>query len=333
MQTDTVAVIIVNYNAGKHLTRCLEALGRQTRKPDRILLIDNASTDSSLDGITASWPDVEIFIQEKNTGFAAANNFGIAKADNCEWVALLNPDAFADPDWLERLMDATQAYAEDSFFGSRMLCHGQRDRLDGTGDVYHASGVGWRRDHGFKVSEGHMADEIFSPCAAAALYKRQAILDAEGFDEDFFCYFEDVDLGFRLRLLGHRGRYIPEAIVEHVGWGTTTKSSDFSIYHGHRNLVWAYFKNMPGPLFWKFLPLHLIWNFIFLIVFSLRGQPGAIWKAKCDALLGLPAVMDKRQRVQSKIKVNQKRLLPVIDCDALAPYRQFRSRKINGPKK
>lgn len=331
MQSDTVAVIIVNYNAGEHLARCLEALGEQTRKPDRILLIDNASMDGSLEGISTSWPDVEIFAQSENTGFAAANNFGIAKADNCEWVALLNPDAFADPDWLEHLIAATESFAEDSFFGSRMLCQGRRDRLDGTGDVYHASGVAWRRDHGFKVSKGHAAGEIFSPCAAAALYKRQAILDAGGFDEDFFCYVEDVDLGFRLRLLGHRGRYIPEAIVEHVGWGTTTKNSEFSIYHGHRNLVWAYFKNMPGILFWKFLPLHLIWNFIFLIVFSLRGQPGAIWKAKCDAIIGLPAVMEKRQQVQSKKNVVNEQLIAVIDCDWLAPYRQFQSRKMNRP--
>ncbi len=332
MQIDTVAVIIVNFNAGEHLAQCLKALDGQTRKPDRVLLIDNASTDGSMDGIATTWPNVEIFIQKRNTGFAAANNFGIARADNCEWVALLNPDAFADPDWLEQLMGATRDHPENSFFGSRMLCHGFRDRLDGTGDVYHASGVAWRRDHGFKVSDSHAAGEIFSPCAAAALYNKQAVLDAGGFDEDFFCYVEDVDLGFRLRLLGHSGRYIPEAVVEHVGWGTTGKSSDFSVYHGHRNLVWTYFKNMPGALFWKFLPLHLVWNFVFLIVFSMKGRAGTIWKAKWDALLGLPAAMEKRQVIQSKLNVTHEKLIRVMDRDGLAPYRQFRKRKMNASK-
>ncbi len=333
MQTDTVAVIIVNFNAGEHLARCLEALHLQTRQPDRILLIDNASTDASMEGIEARWPAVEIFPQEKNTGFAVANNLGIAKAHDCQWVALLNPDAFADPDWLERLLEATEAYPDESFFGCKMLCYGARDRLDGTGDVYHASGLAWRRDHGFKVSDGSPVGEIFSPCAAAALYKRQAILDAGGFDEDYFCYFEDVDLGFRLRLLGYHGRTIPTAVVEHVGWGTTEKSSDFSIYHGHRNLVWAYFKNMPGPLFWKFLPQHLLWNFIFLVVFTLRGQAGAIWKAKWDALLGLGPALRKRRDIQSKIRVTPDQLLPVINRDALAPVRQFRSRKLNSQQR
>ncbi len=329
MQADKVAVIIVNYNAGEHLAQCLSALGRQTRRPDRILLIDNASTDGSLEKIDRSLTGLEIFLQKTNTGFAAANNFGIEKADDCEWVALLNPDAFAEPDWLERLLAAAEAYPQHSFFGSRMLCHGKRDRLDGTGDVYHTSGLAWRRDHGLKVIDGNDAGDIFSPCAAAALYKRQAVLEAGGFDEDFFCYFEDVDLGFRLQLLGHHGRYVPEAVVEHVGWGTTGKSSDFSIYHGHRNLIWSYIKNMPGSLFWKFLPQHLIWNFIFVMVFSIRGQAGSIIKAKWDALCGLGAAFKKRRRVQSDIRITPDQLLPLVDCSWSAPYRQFRKRKRN----
>jgi GT2 family glycosyltransferase len=91
--------------------------------------------------------------------------------------------------------------------------------------------------------------EIFSPCAAAALYRRSALLEVGGFDEDFFCYVEDVDLGFRLRLAGYRCLYVPLSVAHHIGSGTTGgKNSDFSVYHGHRNLVWAFVKNMPGVL-------------------------------------------------------------------------------------
>ena len=99
--------------------------------------------------------------------------------------------------------------------------------------------------------------EIFAPCAAAALYRRAAFLEAGGFDEHFFCYMEDVDLGFRLRLLGYRCGYAPAAIVHHVGSGTTGARSPFTVYHGHRNLVWTYVKNMPTPWFWLYLPCLL----------------------------------------------------------------------------
>jgi GT2 family glycosyltransferase len=145
-----------------------------------------------------------------------------------------------------------------------------------------------------------VAREIFSPCAAAALYRRQALVDAGGFDEDYFCYVEDVDLGFRLRLAGHKAMYVPDAVVHHVGSATTGgKHSDFSVYHGHRNLVWTFVKDMPGILFWLLLPLHVLMNLTSILWFALQGRGGVIMRAKRDALLGLPKMWRKRQTIQS----------------------------------
>ena len=141
--------------------------------------------------------------------------------------------------------------------------------------------------------------EVFSPCAAAALYQRSVLRASGGFDEDFFCYVEDVDLGFRLRLAGYRCLYVPQSVAHHVGSGTTGgQHSEFALYHGHRNLVWTFVKDLPGILFWLLLPLHLLLNLISIIWFALRRQGGIIWRAKRDALFGLPKMWRKRQHLQ-----------------------------------
>jgi len=129
-----------------------------------------------------------------------------------------------------------------------------------------------------------------------------ALLELGGFDEDYyFCYGEDVDLGFRLRLAGHRCLYLLQSVAHHVGSGTTgSQHSDFALYHGHRNLVCTFVKDMPGVLFWVLLPLHVALNLVSIIWFVWRGHAAVIMKAKRDALLGLPEMWKKRREVQSK---------------------------------
>jgi GT2 family glycosyltransferase len=121
--------------------------------------------------------------------------------------------------------------------------------LDGAGDEYHVSGLAWRRFYNHLANGyGLKPEEVFGACAAAAMYRREDFLKIGGFDEDYFSYFEDVDLSFRLRLAGGRCLYVPDAIVHHVGSASTGKLSDFVVYYGHRNLVWTFFKDMPGTL-------------------------------------------------------------------------------------
>ncbi|QPJ65351.1 MAG: glycosyltransferase family 2 protein [Candidatus Nitrohelix vancouverensis] len=318
---DKLAVIIVNWNSGAYLRQCLEALANQSRTPDRVLVVDNASSDDSASSLLANFPKVEFLFQKDNLGFAAGNNLAVSMASDCRWVAFLNPDAFPEPDWLEALLRAAADHPECSSFGSRMRMHGTTDLLDGTGDVYHISGMAWRRDHGVAESAtDRQAGEIFSPCAAAALFSREAFLEAGGFDVSYFCYFEDVDLGFRLRLAGRQSYYVKDAIVSHVGSGTTARDSDFAVYHGARNLVWTYVKNMPGYLFWVYLPQHLAANIAALVWYSLRGQTGTIIKAKCDALAGLPRIWKERQ-VQAKLrKISMSELRRMLKKGWVLPY-------------
>ncbi len=309
-----VAVIIVNYNAGALLGRCLDALGRQTGHGFRTIVVDNASTDGSADGIEARFPGVEVLRPGSNLGFAAGNNLGLRSAGEVmRWIALLNPDAFPAPDWLERLLAAAEAQPQFAFFGCRMRLADAPSLLDGTGDVYHVSGTSWRRNHGVAAARGAAKPgEIFGPCAAAALYLRAALDEVGGFDERYFCYHEDVDLAFRLRLRGYRCAYVPDAVVDHVSSGIVGRRSDFATYHGQRNLVWTFVKNMPTALLWLYLPAHMAANFAAIAVCAARGQFGIALRAKRDALRALPEVLAQRCEIQARRTVGARALRAVM---------------------
>ncbi len=226
-------------------------------------------------------------------------------------------------DWLERLLAAADKHPASASFGARLVDANDSGRLDGTGDVYHVSGLAWRRDHGRPTAVGaSVSGEIFAPCAAAALYRRDAFLEVGGFDEDFFCYFEDVDLGFRLRLLGYRSQYVADAVVRHVGSAVTGRRSPFSLYHGHRNLVWTYCKNMPNPLFWLYLPQHLLLNLGAVLWYALRGQAGPLLRAKRDALCGLSRCWRQRRVIQVHRRVPAWRLRQTMSRGLLTLYRR-----------
>ena len=324
--TKTV-VVVVNFNGKKTLDQCLESLQLQVFSNFKTVVVDNFSRDGSVDGIEERFPNVEVVRLDENVGFAAANNYAIKQAEGFRWVALLNPDAIAEPDWLLNLHIAAEKNSQYNFFGSHLKKQGFLGQLDGTGDIYHLCGLAWRRDHGVSEKKtSRLVEEIFSPCAAAAMYRRDIVLDVGGFDERFFCYFEDIDLAFRLRLLGHRCLYVPNAKVEHCGSAITGRGSDFAVYHGHRNMVWAYVKNMPSSLLWCGLPQHILANLAALIWFSLIGQAGPIFKAKRDALLGLRKTIEQRKFIQKNTKVSSKNLKKVIATDWFLPY--FKNRRL-----
>lgn len=313
------SILIINWNSWSHLTRCLEHLARQTYTDFKLLVADNASDQPPPKDLFAAFPDMVYRENSINYGFAGANNRLLQQARESEWLVLLNPDAFPDPEWLEQLMLAAEKYPDYSFFASNQLQSEQQDKLDGQGDVYHMSGLAWRYGHGWNDSNETQVREVFSPCAAAAMYRTESILKAGGFDDDFFCYFEDVDLGFRLRLMGERCLLVPTAIVKHFGSASTGgQRSDFAVYHGHRNMVWTFVKNMPGLLFWLLLPYHIALNIVTVIVFSLRGQSAVILRAKRDAISGIPGILKKRRSIQSRRRVNYRGLLRAMNT-ALIP--------------
>lgn len=305
-----ISVLLVTWNSAAHLPRCFSSLGKQTCKNFEIIVVDNGSTDGGVDDILKKFSDFPIQIKklDTNTGFAVANNIGARMASG-RLLVLLNADAFPEPDWLESLLKAAQKQP-NACFSSRQIQANNPELLDGEGDLYRAIGFAKRINYNVPVypSEEDFV-EIFSPCAAAALYPRQAFLEVGGFDEDFFSYYEDVDLGFRLRLHGLNAYYVPGAVVHHIGSASTGKLSDFSVYHEHRNLLWTYLKNMPAYLLWLTLPAHFLIGFSFL----LTRHPRVIWQAKKDALKALPTVLIKRKKIQKNRKASVKEIFRAFD--------------------
>lgn len=296
-----VTVVIVNFNAGDHLAKTVRDLMVQSEPQFRAIIVDNASSDGSVAAAQDAVRDdnrFEFILQPVNTGFAAANNLAARKAET-PWLATLNPDAAPQVDWLERLLAATQRHPDVAMFGSTQISQLDRDRLDGTGDCYFATGLPWRGGYGWPRTALPAESEAFTPCAAAALYRRQDFLAAGGFDESFFCYVEDVDLGFRLRLRGHRAMQIPDAVVFHVGGGSGGGSSDFARYHGVRNLIWCFVKNMPGALFWPLLPFHMVMLTAYGIMAGLRGRSRLFLRSIHDAICGLPVAWQQRRTIQA----------------------------------
>lgn len=322
MRSPTVSIVLCAWNSGKYLPHCLDCLVVQTFRDFEVILVDNGSTDGSLTDIEGRWPalDLKLVRLERNLGFAAANNIG-ARAARGGWLALLNTDAFPDSGWLEHLLRAAGENRGFSFFASRQIHDGTPGQLDGCGDVYHVSGLAWRRFYNCPADlYGLETEETFSASGAAALYDRQAFMDAGGFDEDFFAYVEDIDLGFRLRLKGKRCLYVPEAVVRHVGSASLGPGSDFALFQVQRNMVWCFVRNMPAGLLWRYLPAHLAANLIYLGYYTLRGKGRVLWSAKCAAVRGLDRVLQKRKQGLLDISVSNATLVSSMQKDWLTPY-------------
>lgn len=319
-QSRTVTVIIVNYNAGARLRKCLDCLDRQTFRPFETIVFDNHSTDQSLAEAIAERPSLQIIRSPENIGFAAANNYAAQSAKG-DWIALLNPDAYPEPNWLEALMAATVKYPDVDAFGSMQLDAQNPERLDGAGDVCSAFGVAYRGGIG-QLRQTVMGDwGCFSPCAAAALYERQTFLKLGGFDERFFCYGEDVDFGFRLRLAGGSAVQLGDAVVYHEGSGVSGRYSDFTVYHGHRNRVWLYYKNMPFAIYMMTLPLRFCADVLLFARAALRGAGIPYLRAMRDGYGGLASLNEARKASK---RLQQKSGAKIAGALAWSPFRLLR---------
>jgi N-acetylglucosaminyl-diphospho-decaprenol L-rhamnosyltransferase len=311
-----VSVLIVAYRSRQTIGRCLDALALQTVAPREVFLVENGSPDE--DRLTqADLPDWVNFIENTdNVGFAAANN-QLAKLARSTWIAVLNPDAFAHPDWLEQLVQATKRHPDITLFGSTQFAADSDGVLDGLGDVYHATGLAYRAGYGRVVSPLPDEGEVFAPCAAAALYRRDIFERLGGFDERFFCYNEDVDLAYRARLTGQRVVQVRDAAVDHLGYASSGRRSEFATYYGVRNRLWVFLRNTPGWLLWLLMPLHASTTLLLWLSAARFGQFGVYGRALRDALRGWSKIMQSRRDVQAQRSVKPSRIAAAMSWNPI----------------
>ncbi len=298
-----VSVILVAFQSGEHLKPCLDALAAQTFQPLEILLIDNASTDGAPAAALLDHPTVRLVEPGCNLGFAAGVNLGADLAQG-DWLALINPDAFAQADWLETLIAATRTWPDIVCFGSRQLMANAPGKLDGLGDVMSLPGFPFRGGYGRPDPGPTAPGETFSACGGAMLIRRDIFQDMGGFDARLFCYCEDVDLGYRLRLENRPTLVIPDAVVRHVGSASTGgPRSEFASFHGARNRFWVFVKDTPPLLFWLTLPLHLALTAILFVRLAQQGHLAPQWRGLMAGIKGLPLALEARREAQARRRV------------------------------
>jgi len=301
--TPKVSVLVVAYESGEHLELCLAALEAQSFRDFEVVLVDNASTDGAPQAAAAAHPEARMIAAGRNLGFAAGMNRAAREARG-EWLALINPDAYADPEWLARLMAAAEAHPEVRSFTSRQLLAEDPERLDGLGDVMSISGFPYRGGYRHRDPGDTQRGWVFSACGGAMMIARELFQAVGGFDERLFCYGEDVDLGYRLRLLGEPTLLAPDAVVRHHG-GTASGGprSDFAVFHGTRNRLWVYVKDTPPLLLWLSLPLHALATVTLFVRHATRGELASPWKGLMAGLRGLPLALQMRREAQAVRKV------------------------------
>jgi GT2 family glycosyltransferase len=266
-------VIVINWNGRAHLERGLPPLLAQRDVPFEVMLVDNGSTDGSVELVRAQFPQVRLIALERNFGFVVANNIGMAQSE-AEYVVALNNDTVPESDWLAALVDAAASDPRAAAVSSKMLFYGRPDLLDSAGIAADIAGHAWDAGAGTPDPgrDERAPREVFAACAGAALYRRAALVEASAaqgpgrgpFDEDFFNHAEDVDLCWRLRWLGYRCLYAPAARVLHVRSAADPESSPKKTFVQGRNKLWVVFKNYPAGVLALWLPV--IWLYDTLAV-------------------------------------------------------------------
>lgn len=286
-----ISVVVANWNGCRYLDKCLSSLAAQTYPSVEVIVVDNGSTDGSAAWIAEHFPGVQVLANASNRGFAAANNQGIA-ASRGAFVALLNNDAWVEPDWLANLIAAAEPEAGVGMVASLMLSAARPAIVDSAGICVDRCGISWDRAGGQSAADWASGPaNVFGACAGAALYRRAMLDELGGFDEDFFAYLEDVDLAWRARWLGWQARYAPTARAYHIHSGTGGEGSAFKTYWLARNKIQMLLKDYPSRRLWWFGPLIVFYDGLSLAssllaqrnLSALRGRLAG-WRRASSAL-------------------------------------------------
>jgi GT2 family glycosyltransferase len=314
-----ISVVIPNWNGAEHLVTCLNSLRRQTYPRVEVIVADNDSHDGSLALLESQYPEVKVVGLDENRGYAGGVNAGIAAAEG-EILAILNNDTEADPRWLEELWAGLERHPEAGSATSKILLFDRRKIINSTGDLFTTEGVPvnrgvWEEDEGQFDEE----DKVFSPCGGACAVRRSVLEDlasrgqGEAFDEDFFAYCEDVDLGWRSQLAGYQCLYVPTAKIYHKL--SATGGGKIASYYTGRNFIYVLAKDYPASLFRKHWPrvlraqLRITWE-------ALRAWRGEAARARIrgqlSGLWNLPRALRKRRAIQGSRVVSDTYLESLI---------------------
>ena len=316
MKSPLVSIAIVSFNGRRFLEGCLGSLYRQGYTPFEVILVDNGSEDGSIEFVRENFPKAKIIENRENLGFSAANN----QAINCargKYILTLNNDTVMEDGCLKKLLSVAETSEKDvGMWAPKILSMESRGLIDSVGGLLvYPDCLATGRGRGEKdAGQYDKVEEVFIPSACCALYKKEMLDDIGLFDEDFFAYCEDTDLGIRARMAGWRTLSSPEAIVRHYYSGTAGGFSPLKFYLVERNRVWVAVKNLPpGYLFLSFFYTfgrYMVQTYAFIRGKGMAGKFKkestasklfmTLLKAYIDAFKKIPAMLLKRKEIQKK---------------------------------
>lgn len=266
-----VTIVIPNYNGKHFLDDCLLSLAEQTFTDFETVIVDNCSDDGSVSYIRSAYPDIRLIALDKNYGFSRAVNEGIRTASS-PYVLLLNNDTKCTPSFVEQMVRALEASPRIFSVSSRMLQMSHPELLDSAGDGYTI--LGWAVNRGVgRPADTYMDKaEVFSSCAGAAIYRTSVFRRIGLFDVNHFAYLEDIDICYRAHIYGYKSVYCPDAVVYHVGSGTSgSRYNTFKVKLAARNSIYILYKNMPLPQLLVNMPCIVLGYFVKFIFFAGKG--------------------------------------------------------------
>ena len=307
-----VSVIIPNFNGVNELETLFKSLSRQTYSDIKVILVDNGSSDKSVEFTEIYFPQFKVIKLDRNYGFSKAVNTGIEfslKEINPEFILLLNNDIEIENDFIEKGIKTFSEIQDAGFLAVKMLNFFERDKIDDAGDFIKSNGGSpVVRGRGEKDEGQYDRPEyVFGACAGAAFYRKELFLKEGMFDEDFFAYLEDVDLSFRFQLAGYKCYYNPEIICYHKRGETTKKFSGWETYYSEKNLVSLRLKNYPFSIYLKYSPLFFLSRVRRFSKFLLRYPKGVFKSAVTGYIKGIseiPSALKKRKKIQRNKKVS-----------------------------
>lgn len=297
-------VVIPNWNGADRLRVCLDSLISQTQKHE-VIVVDNGSIDESVEIIEKNYPEVVLIRHSKNLGFTGGVNPGIkyAMEQKGQYVALLNNDAVAHKDWLKKLVDFLDGNPKVGIATSK-ICDAEKTHLDSTGDIYTIWGLPYPRGRGEPYSDKYDKDIlIFGASGGASLYRIEMLEQIGIFDNDFFAYYEDIDISFRAQLAGWKVAYVPGAEVYHEISATSSQIKGFATYHTLKNLPMLMWKNVPWALMPKVFPRFVLLHLSISASALSRGQVGPVFKGVFMSILLWPKKLAQRYRIQRSRRV------------------------------
>ncbi len=300
-----VSVIIPNWNGKKFLKGCLDSLLASNYPQVEVVIVDNGSKDGSVEFLEENYPQVRLVKFPVNTGFAPAVNAGIRACDG-EYVALLNNDTVVDEKWISEMIRVLKEHPEIGSTGCKMLAYDDHALLDGAGDGYRRGGLPGRIGHREKdFGQFNEQRYILGPCGGAAVYRRSMLDDIGLFDDDYFAYLEDVDIGLRAQSAGYKCLYVPSAIMYHLGCGTTGSGYHPLVVRLSAQNNWnTIVKNIPLALLFKFMPQIIYWQAYYFAVVIVRGGQVIPWlHGTWNALCLMPKMLQKRAEINRKRRV------------------------------